>query len=109
MKKKMTAQTMQAIEFRRADPEALALFDETTKRCTMNCGPHAQDMRTSKERQFLCEDCEVDPVAQNDNQCKFCGGTGQCPDCFGRTSLHFIEIHCSTCQDTCECPVCQAW
>jgi len=43
----------------RADPQALATFDESTKRCTMNCGPHAQDPRSHKERKFLCGDCET--------------------------------------------------
>lgn len=41
----------------RADPEALAAFDPDTKTCTMNCGPHAADPRSSKERKFLCQDC----------------------------------------------------
>jgi NTP pyrophosphatase (non-canonical NTP hydrolase) len=57
MKKKQTAQPIQAMEFRRADPEALAKFDPDTKRCTMNCGPHAKDTRTDKERKFLCDEC----------------------------------------------------
>jgi hypothetical protein len=60
MKKNRTkAQTIQTIEFQRADPEALARFDQNTKRCTMNCGPHMQDPRTRKERMFLCDDCET--------------------------------------------------
>lgn len=41
----------------RADPEALAAFDPSTKVCVMNCGPHADDPRSSKERKFLCQDC----------------------------------------------------
>jgi hypothetical protein len=45
------------IEFPRADPAELAKFDPITKVCTMNCGPHAQDPRTDKERRFLCDDC----------------------------------------------------
>ncbi|EAQ6244211.1 hypothetical protein B1S15_24475 [Salmonella enterica] len=44
----------------RADPEALAAFDPDTKTCTMNCGPHAADPRSSKERKFLCQDCYQD-------------------------------------------------
>lgn len=43
--------------WRRADPEALAAFDPSTKVCVMNCGPHADDPRSSKERKFLCQDC----------------------------------------------------
>lgn len=42
----------------RADRMALALFDESTKRCTMNCGSHRDDPRTWAEVKFLCEDCE---------------------------------------------------
>lgn len=57
MKNKNAIQPTQEIKFQRADPVALALFDPSTKRCTMNCGPHAQDPRTSKERAFLCDDC----------------------------------------------------
>lgn len=45
------------IKFKRADPAALAGFDPITRICTMNCGPHRQDPRTSKERKFLCDDC----------------------------------------------------
>jgi hypothetical protein len=50
-----------------------------------------------------------DPVHSD---CTVCCGTGKCPDCSGpdfsdRSSLHFIEIHCSTCKDTCECYACQ--
>lgn len=45
------------IEWLRADPDALDKFDPATKTCNMNCGPHAQDPRSSKERQFLCSDC----------------------------------------------------
>lgn len=45
------------IVFRRADPEALAKFDPTTKECTMNCGPHGLDPRSKIERLFMCGDC----------------------------------------------------
>lgn len=45
------------IEWPRADPEALAQFDQRTKVCTMNCGPHRDDPRSRKEQQFLCGDC----------------------------------------------------
>lgn len=45
--------------FPRANPAALALFDEATKTCTMNCGPHGADPRSAKERKFLCDDCVV--------------------------------------------------
>ncbi|KPW70758.1 hypothetical protein ALP41_200073 [Pseudomonas savastanoi pv. nerii] len=41
----------------RADPAALDKFDPATKTCTMNCGPHAHDPRSRKERLFLCSDC----------------------------------------------------
>jgi hypothetical protein len=41
----------------RADPEALAAFDPSTKVCVMNCGPHAADPRTAAERKLLCQDC----------------------------------------------------
>ncbi len=46
----------------RADPEALAKFDPATKICTMNCGPHLSDMRSKKERMFLCDDCWTVPT-----------------------------------------------
>lgn len=46
------------IEWTRADPAALAKFDEATKTCTMNCGPHGLDPRSRKERLFLCDDCD---------------------------------------------------
>jgi hypothetical protein len=59
MKKKQAAQPVKAIDFRRADPELLAKFDPATKRCTMNCGPHMQDMRSRAECMFLCDDCET--------------------------------------------------
>lgn len=44
-------------EWPRANPDELKLFDEATKECTMNCGPHVNDPRTARERKFLCEDC----------------------------------------------------
>lgn len=47
----------QKIEFQRADPKALESFDQNTKVCTMNCGPHRDDPRTDKERKYLCDDC----------------------------------------------------
>ncbi len=43
----------------RANPDELKMFDEATKECTMNCGPHVNDPRTERERKFLCEDCVV--------------------------------------------------
>lgn len=82
MKNKTTAQTMQAIEFRRADPEALARFDPNTKRCTMNCGPHVQDMRTREERMFFCDDCETiahSNVRRNRRICSEHGERKVCP------------------------------
>lgn len=42
---------------RAADRAALAAFDPNTKLCTMNCGPHRDDPRDAKERQFLCDEC----------------------------------------------------
>lgn len=42
----------------RADPKELAKFDPSTKKCTMNCGPHSDDPRSREERKFLCTDCE---------------------------------------------------
>ncbi len=45
------------IKFERADPESLARFNPETKICTMNCGPHKDDPRSTKERKFLCGDC----------------------------------------------------
>ena len=46
-----------SIEWTRADPVALDQFDPATKTCNMNCGPHAHDPRSPKERLFLCDDC----------------------------------------------------
>lgn len=48
----------------RACPAALAAFDPTTKVCTMNCGPHASDPRSEKERRLLCDDCLTVNVRQ---------------------------------------------
>jgi len=45
------------IDWPRADPVALDQFDPATKTCGMNCGPHALDPRSGKERLFLCSDC----------------------------------------------------
>jgi hypothetical protein len=52
-----------AIDWPRADPAALDSFDQATKTCIMNCGPHRLDPRSYKERLFLCDDCAV-PSAQ---------------------------------------------
>lgn len=49
------------ISFPRADPAALAQFDERTKHCHMQCGQHSNDPRTWKECLFLCTDCSVEP------------------------------------------------
>jgi len=60
MARRMKVQPVQPereIVFERADPKALAAFDPATKRCTMNCGPHAKDPRSRAERMFLCDDC----------------------------------------------------
>lgn len=48
------------IQWPRADPAALAAFDPCTRYCTMNCGPHRDDPRTSAERKLLCGDCVED-------------------------------------------------
>lgn len=45
------------IKWPRADAVALDHFDPATKTCNMNCGPHAHDPRSRKERLFLCDDC----------------------------------------------------
>lgn len=57
MNKKNPTATSQAIEWPRADPAELQKFDPATKRCEMNCGPHAKDPRDAKERKFLCDEC----------------------------------------------------
>lgn len=41
----------------RADPVELKNFDPKSKYCTMNCGPHRNDPRSSAERKLLCKDC----------------------------------------------------
>lgn len=56
------------IIFQRADPAALAEFDEASKVCTMNCGPHKDDPRSNKERKFLCEDCISKIHGKNTNE-----------------------------------------
>lgn len=65
MKQKMTQQpaVSKPIEFTRADPAQLAKFDARTKVCTMNCGPHRDDPRETKERKFLCGECETNEAA----------------------------------------------
>jgi hypothetical protein len=55
----------ETIHWQRADPIALSQFDESTKQCTMNCGPHREDPRSRKERKFLCEDCVIRNPKQN--------------------------------------------
>lgn len=57
-KSRPIAPTPVKLVFERADPEALARFDPSTKLCVMNCGPHTDDPRTAKERKFLCNDCQ---------------------------------------------------
>lgn len=57
MRKRPASDSANTIKFPRADPKALASFDPNTKRCTMNCGPHAKDQRSEAERKFLCDDC----------------------------------------------------
>lgn len=41
----------------RADPIALRHFDPKTKQCTMSCGPHVDDPRSTAERKLLCREC----------------------------------------------------
>lgn len=68
MKKSLSQPVPRPIDFPRADPEALAKFDPRTKACTMNCGPHAQDPRSEKERRFLCGECQtVQPPAHSED------------------------------------------
>lgn len=57
MRKKVSTTVTKLIEFARANPAELAKFDQCTKVCTMNCGPHRDDPRSNKERKFLCGDC----------------------------------------------------
>jgi hypothetical protein len=57
MTKKVPKIVERPIEWPRADPELLRKFDPRTKQCTMNCGPHCKDPRTSAERKFLCDEC----------------------------------------------------
>lgn len=54
---KTTVVYAEPIQWPRADPVALEAFDEDSRPCTMNCGPHRDDPRSSKERKFLCDDC----------------------------------------------------
>lgn len=49
---------MTDVDWKRADPAELAAFDPSSKVCVMNCGPHADDPRSARERKFLCDDCE---------------------------------------------------
>lgn len=62
MRKTPADHPRETIKFPRANPKALAEFDPRTKRCTMNCGPHAEDPRTEIERKFLCGDCITQEV-----------------------------------------------
>lgn len=59
MKKGKPKQPTAPLVFPRANPDDLAQFDPATKQCTMNCGPHREDPRSDKERQFLCDDCWI--------------------------------------------------
>jgi hypothetical protein len=42
-----------------ASEDGLALFDENTKRCTMNCGSSTSYPQSRKEMKFRCDDCET--------------------------------------------------
>lgn len=69
MSKKAAPAVAKPLVFPRADPAALASFGMRTKVCTMNCGPHAQDPRSAKERRFLCGDClEIEAPDGDDRQ-----------------------------------------
>lgn len=57
MKRRKPQPTAQPIDWPRADPEALKVFDPNTKYCTMNCGQALGDPRTREECKFLCDDC----------------------------------------------------
>lgn len=57
--------------FPRADPEELARFDVSTKRCTANCGPHRADPRSKVERILLCDDClTIERKDMSEQECK---------------------------------------
>lgn len=58
MKRAITAAP--PIVWERTDPAKLAAFNPDTKVCTMNCGPHQDDPRGSKERKFQCGDCQME-------------------------------------------------
>ena len=60
--KKREPKAYKPIEFKRADPDKLATFDQKTKVCTMNCGPHRDDPRDDRERKFLCDECLIREV-----------------------------------------------
>lgn len=60
LKRKELRREPEPLVFKRADPAALARFDPGTKLCVMNCGPHAADPRTEKERRFLCNECHTE-------------------------------------------------
>lgn len=60
MKRKRKMLVVEPIVWPRADPTALAAFDERTKHCTMNCGPSTDDPRDARERKLLCGECFVD-------------------------------------------------
>jgi hypothetical protein len=59
---KLTKVPVKPLVFLRADPQALASFDPSTKVCDMNCGQHVDDPRSDLERKFLCGDCYTRPT-----------------------------------------------
>jgi hypothetical protein len=75
------APPLPSLVFPRADPQELADFDPATKRCTMNCGAHASDPRSTVERLFLCDECDPVPVAQLCNMCGYRGQPSHIDDC----------------------------
>ena len=68
------------IEWPRANPAELAKFNQITKVCTMNCGPHRDDPRSDAERRFLCGDCLTMKVPNVELT-----GKAGLPDLSGRT------------------------
>lgn len=54
---KVKPEPQRAIEWKRANPVALAAFDQSTKQCSMGCGQHSDDPRSWKECQFMCDEC----------------------------------------------------